>query len=149
MKSIIAAALTLLCFNTYAQKEKTSRHKNQEKIELTQEQKKALQLKEMTLKLELTDKQQKEMSTLIDEQHKAREAEKVKRDALKAKNEKPTADEIFQMKSERLDRQIAFQNKAKKILNEEQFKKFKMHDNKKRHEFRSEGKRFERKHKRD
>ena len=50
----------------------------------------------------------------------------------RATNKKPSADEIYAMKSAQLDNQIAFKNKLRNILNKEQFEKFEQMKNNKK-----------------
>ena len=89
---------------------------------LTPDQQIELQTKRMTLDLNLTEVQQKEVRAALVEQnafHQKKLAErKQKSDA------KPTAEDRFRHKSEMLDRQIAHKAKMKKILNAEQFAKW-------------------------
>lgn len=95
---------------------------------LTPQQRAELKAKHLTLALDLTDKQQKDIQKLVlDRELKKKEAH----DKLKADREAgkvPTADERFAMKSQMLDEQIAMKREIKKILSPEQFTKFeKMH----------------------
>ena len=78
----------------------------------------------MTLELDLDEKQQKEIKTILVEQSKKRETKIAEMKAKKEKGEKPTADERFAMKNEMLDNQIAMKAKMKRILKPEQFAKW-------------------------
>uniref|UniRef100_UPI0037508AAF hypothetical protein n=1 Tax=Flavobacterium sp. TaxID=239 RepID=UPI0037508AAF len=123
MKKLIftLALITSLSFAGIAQ-EKESGKRTAEK--LSPEQRNTLQLKEMTLNLDLTASQQKEVAPIIAEQTTKME---VKRSEMKARKEtkKPlTANERFEMKNKSLDSQIEMKAKMKKILNADQMKKW-------------------------
>jgi len=98
--------------------------KKEHRESFTPEQKAELRAKHLTLKLDLTDKQQTELKTLFlanaQEAKKAHEQRKEEREAGK----KPSADERFERTTKRLDTQIDNQRKIRKILTEEQFSKF-------------------------
>jgi protein CpxP len=147
MKKLIftLALITSLSFAGIAQ-EKESGKRTTEK--LSPEQRNTLQLKEMTLNLDLTASQQKEVASIIAEQTTKMEA---KRSEMKARKEtkKPlTANERFEMKNKSLDSQIEMKAKMKKILNTEQMKKWEankgerktqMHKMKKQHRNKTKG----------
>ena len=143
MKKIVAlAAITLFGLNSYAQdvkkdsvksnrtekkemrvkpeaknklangkKDKAQFHKNNTK--LTPEQRNELRVKKLTLALNLTDKQQKKVLALNNETFKNRPQVK--------KGEKLTDEQIYQLKSQRLDNQISYKREMEKILSKEQF----------------------------
>ena len=54
-----------------------------------------------------------------------RKAAYAKMKTAKKAGKKPTADQRFKMQNARLDKQLDFQNRMKRILNDEQFEKFK------------------------
>jgi len=84
-----------------------------------------LKSKKLTLKLDLTDAQQKKVHALILNQVKARKALKNERKAKDGeKKEKPSKDDIVKMQNRRLDQQIAMKRKMKTILTAEQYAKF-------------------------
>jgi hypothetical protein len=108
---------------TFAQDRREGREK------LTPEQQTELQVKQMTLDLDLDDKQQKEIKTILLEQAKKRETKMAEMKAKREKGEKLTSDEKFAMKNEMLDNQIDLKAKMKKILKPEQYKKWEeLHD---------------------
>ena len=74
--------------------------------------------------LPYNESQQKEMSKIIAEQSAKREAAMTQRKANKEKGVKPTAEERFARENKMLDEQIAMQDKMKKILTPDQFKKW-------------------------
>lgn len=78
----------------------------------------------MTSELSLDTKQQEQVKALLMDQAKTREA---KRAALKSRREsgdKPSDAEIAQMKKDRADEELAAKTQMKKILSEEQYKKW-------------------------
>ena len=118
MKKMILAIALVATTLTFAQERKARGEK------LTPEQQTELQVKRMTLELDLDEKQQKEIKTILVEQSKKRETKVAAMKAKKEKGEKPTADERFAMKNEMLDNQIAMKARMKKILKPEQFTKW-------------------------
>lgn len=98
---------------------------------MTAEQKTELHLKKMTLKLDLSSEQAKQIKPLLLEQVRERKAMKEKRKSLKNSNKKLTADERFAIKSALLDKKIAFKKEMKRILNEKQYEKFERKANQK------------------
>jgi protein CpxP len=128
MKKVFLAAIMFVGLTTFAQEKKEIKQR------LTPEQRIELQAKKMKLELDLNDKQVADVKKLLLEQNKKREAKKAEMKAKKADKKKPTADEIYAMKNNMLDKQIAHKAEMKKILNAEQFKKWeeKKNDGKKR-----------------
>ena len=118
MKKLILAIALVATTLTFAQDRKARGEK------LTPEQQTELQVKRMTLELDLDEKQQKEIKTILVEQSKKRETKLAEMKTKKEKGEKPTADERFAMKNEMLDNQIAMKARMKKILKPEQFTKW-------------------------
>ena len=128
MKKWMAAAMLFTAMVTFAQ-QKPQAAKDGARAELeklTPEQRNALHLKELTLKLDLNASQQAEMGKVIADMDARHQALKAERTANEGK--KPTPDEIFARKNKRLDEQIAMKSRLKKILTPEQLDKFeKMH----------------------
>lgn len=118
MKKLALAAIAFIGLAVQAQERKMERQ------ELTPEQRVELQVKKMTLDLDLNDKQQKDVKALLTAQHKKMEEAKAKRQATKTENKKPTSEERYAMKSKMLDEQIAFKADMKKILTEKQMEKW-------------------------
>lgn len=123
MKKLIVLALLMVGVTSFAQERKPRKDRS-EMEQLSPEQKNELQLKKMTLDLNLNEKQQKEMSAIIAETNAKREAQKANFMAMKEKGEKPTADERYAMKSSMLDEQIMVKQKVQKILDSKQFDKW-------------------------
>lgn len=123
MKKLLVIAFLAVGLTAFAQ-EKTTASKRAQMEKLTPEQRNQLALKKMTIELGLNDPQQKDMSKIISEQSAKREAAMAERKANKEKGIKPTADERFARENKRLDEQLALQERVKKILTPEQYKKW-------------------------
>lgn len=78
----------------------------------------------MTADLNLNDKQQSDIKVFFLEQAKTREAKREKMKERKENGQKPTDEEIAQMKKNRADEELAAKNKMKSILSEEQYKQW-------------------------
>jgi len=102
----------------------------------------------MTLKLDLTEKQQRQIKPLLAQKIAAKKAMHLKMKAKKATAKKLPTDERYQMMNNRLDKKIAFKKQMKRILNEEQFKKFKKTAARKSKKFKKKGMRKKMMHKR-
>ena len=99
---------------------------------LTTEQRTELQVKRMTLALDLNEQQQKEVSKLLLEKGKQKEALRKQHMANKKAGKKMTADERFAMKSHILDEKIEMKAAMQQILTPEQLEKLsKMKDQRK------------------
>lgn len=121
MKNIItflAFAFTFT-FTAEAQKKRTKKHPK-----LSVEQHANLAIKKMTLALDLSKKQQNQIRPILVSKIAEKKAVMEKRKEARKNKKKPTADEIYAMKSKQLDNQILMKNKMKNILNKEQFEKF-------------------------
>ncbi|MFN8324643.1 hypothetical protein [Flavobacterium sp.] len=119
MKKIVLVLLLAISFVGFSQEKKEMK-----KERLTNEQRAELESKKMKLELDLNDKQTAEVKRLLlEQQNKGDEVRKM----MKAKKEsgvKPTQEEIFKMKNDLLDRQIAFKGDMKKLLTPEQYEKW-------------------------
>lgn len=116
MKKLLIAVVLISTLTTFAQDRKMEKFSPEQRVEL--------QVKKMTLDLDLNDKQQKDLKKLLTEQSKKREEAKAKHEAAKKADTKPTSDERFAMKTKMMDEQIAFKAEMKKILNEKQMTKW-------------------------
>ncbi|TDE54279.1 hypothetical protein [Flavobacterium sp. GT3P67] len=132
MKKLFITALLVVGMTSFAQ-EKKARPERTQMEQLTPEQRNQLQLKKMTLELDLNASQQKEMSTIIAEQSAKREARMAERKATKDSAKKLTSDELFAKKNKMLDEQIVMKERMKKILTSEQYKKWDDMKGKKHH----------------
>jgi predicted metal-dependent hydrolase len=123
MKKLMVMALLMVGITIYAQ-ERNRKHQGNEMEQFTPEQRSQLQLKQMTLNLDLNDAQQKEMKAFIADKNAKMEAHRTAMKAMKEKGTKPTTDERFDMKMKMLDEQIADKKRMEKILNAKQFEKW-------------------------
>src|SRR6218665_960691 len=126
MKKLFVAALLVVGMTAFAQDGdgKALQKRNVDNEQMSPEQRNELQLKKLTLDLGLSDSQQKQMATIINEQQAKRQALYEERKANKEKGIKPTADERFKKENQMLDDKIAVKASVKKILNKEQFEKW-------------------------
>lgn len=132
MKKLIFVFVVLITMNTQAQdgkrefKEKKSEEKHAFLKDLTPEEIATLKTKKMTLHLDLTDAQQREVKKInlenATQRNTKREVHKSNRESGNAI--KPTKEERLKMMNERLDQQIATKKKVKSILNEGQYEKW-------------------------
>ncbi|WP_313804366.1 hypothetical protein [Flavobacterium sp.] len=139
MKKLAILAIAFIGLTTQAQEKKTTRE------QLSPEQRVDLQVKKMTLDLDLNEKQQKDMKTLLVKQQQKREEAKAKREAIKSDDVKPTTEQRYAMKSKMLDEQIAHKAEMKKILSEKQMEKWEAQKADRKEHF--DGKRKEMRHK--
>ncbi len=112
--------LTIASFTAMAQ-DGPDRGSHDRKDPLTQEQMATLQTKKMTLALDLTSAQQKQVQALNLENANMR---KEKMETVKGERKDFSSEERFAHQNERLDHMIAQKDKMKKILNEDQFSKW-------------------------
>ena len=127
MKKLIAVALLFVGMTSFAQEKISKENRKAQRGEmeqLTPEQRDQLHLKELTLELDLTATQQKEMAKIIAEQGTKREAMKAEMKTKREGDKKLTADERFVMKNKMLDEKIAMKERVKKILTPEQVEKW-------------------------
>lgn len=122
MKKIAVVLLLLLGATSFAQDggKKKGKLKN-----MTPEQVATLQTKKATLALDLTEKQQEQIKTLLLDKAKIRKSAMTSQKARKDdQGESVTVDERFARESERLDYQIAQKAELQKILSAEQMVKW-------------------------
>ena len=124
MKKLALIVLLVVGLSTYAQEGKKQERQGTERERLSPEQRNQLQLKKMTLDLNLNESQQKEIAKILEEQSIKRQAEMATFKANKDKGVKPTTEERFAMKNKKLDEAIAVKTKVQKVLTPEQFKKW-------------------------
>ena len=122
MKKIASILILIFAFSLTAEAQRKRRKEKGPQLSI--EQRSTLMAKQMTLSLDLSDKQQKQIKSLF----KTQAAEKMSAMKIKKENrankKKPTADEIYAMKNKVLDNRIAFKKGMKNILTAEQFEKF-------------------------
>ena len=127
MKKIMILALAFISLNAFAQ-EKKDKSQNKDKQEMrmqrtdfTPEQQATLLTKKMTLKLDLSDAQQKEIYTLNISQAKERIAQREASKKAREAGTKPTDQERYEKMIARLENQILIKTKMKNILKGEQY----------------------------
>ena len=123
MKKLFFTALLMTGISLFAQ-ENNSVRSSAKMEQLTPEQRNQLHLKKLTLDLDLTPSQQKEMEKLLAERNAKKQAAVAERKNSKNTAAKPSADERYAKRNQMLDEQIAFKQKVKKILNEKQYAKW-------------------------
>lgn len=119
MRTWILATVMMIGLSALAQPGGERRGEN-----LTPEQRVELQVKRMTLELDLNDKQQQEVKQMLTKKSKEREERMAEHKAKKEEGKKLTSDERFAMQSNMLDEKIEMKKEMKKILTSEQFEKF-------------------------
>tara|TARA_B100000809_G_scaffold3856_1_gene4121 strand:- start:18691 stop:19134 length:444 start_codon:yes stop_codon:yes gene_type:complete len=122
MKKAILATVLIICitFTAIAQ----PGHKKHQKPKFTSEQETTLAVKKLTLSLDLSLSQQEKMYPLLLE---AISKKKEMMEAHKENIEKMSSlssDEIYEKMIEKIDYQIAFQGKVKKVLKSAQYEKW-------------------------
>ena len=136
MKKLVVLVVLMAGITAIAQKPERERGHRGDMKDMSPEQIATLQTKQMTLALDLTDAQQKEIQSL-NLQNAVKRSEKM--NEMKARKEsgeakKLTSEERYAMKTALLDHQIAQKEKMKKILNKEQYMKWeKMKENREGH----------------
>ncbi|NRD21624.1 hypothetical protein HNV10_00120 [Winogradskyella litoriviva] len=129
MKKLLIIAIALVTFTGFAQREgrkgMDKENRSELRKDMTPEDIADLKSKKLTLKLDLTDKQQKEVKALILDQATKREKFRNERKAkAEEQKEKPSKEEFVKMQNQRLDEQIEMKRKMKNILTAEQYAKF-------------------------
>jgi hypothetical protein len=139
MKKIILIVLALVTIQVSAQERKQEFRKGERKERINKfkdfspEEVAELQTKRMTLDLDLTSSQQKQIQKLnlenaIDRKAKMEERQAQMKDGNK---EKPSKEDRLKMMNERLDKQIEMKQKMAKILNSDQMEKWEKMKNRK------------------
>lgn len=127
MKTVFMVALALIVLNVTAQE---PQNKNQDRKQfykdMSAEEMASLQTKKMTLHLDLSDKQQKEIYDINLKNAYERKIWMEKHQTM-SDNKKfanPSKENRLKMMNARLDHQIEMKDKMKSILNDEQFAKW-------------------------
>ena len=105
MKQFASILVLVFAFTLSAQAQKK---RNEKRPELSIEQQTNLGIKQMTLTLDLSEKQQNQITPIMTAQAASKKTAMEKRREMRKNKTKPTADEIYEMKSKFLDNQIAF-----------------------------------------
>jgi hypothetical protein len=129
MKNLLIVLMTLFCFSTYAQQNGNIKGQmSQQKPDFSPEQMAELATKNMTLRLDLNEAQQKKVHKLQLERAVSRKAQFKN----KAERKQLSDTERFTIKTQRLDQQIAHKKQMKTILSQEQYQKWEEQHHKKR-----------------
>ena len=124
MKKVFIAALFLIGITSFAQ-EKKVRTERAQMDQMTMEQKNQLRVKKMTLDLDLSTSQHKEVEKIITEKGRKKEAKIVPRQNMQgAMKKKLNSEERFARKNQILEEQIVMKGKMQKILSSKQFDKW-------------------------
>ncbi len=127
MKNLVVIAIAFLTLSATAQDRRQERrgHEHMKEIlkDMTPEEVANLKMKKLTLRLDLTDKQQKQVESILLEQAVERQKKREAHQKNEEK-EKPSKEEFLKMQNKRLDHQIEVKRQMKEILTEEQYAKF-------------------------
>ena len=125
MKKVLVTTVLLIGMMGYSQRGEHFNSVQRGIKDMSPEQIAILKTKKMTLALDLSTAQQKEIQKLNLESAKERHALMQERKLGKEEGRsRPSADERFEFQNEKLDRMIAHKGKIKQILKEEQFQKW-------------------------
>ena len=118
-KLLVLSLLFIVSFNSFSQNRKQLGNKLKS---FSAEQIATLQTKKMTLSLDLNLKQQNEIFNVFLEEIRFKKTKRGKINERKNNSKEGlSSEEIFDMMNEKLDHQIALNNKMKTILNKDQF----------------------------
>jgi len=121
MKNIASILVLIFVFTFTIQAQK----KKGDKPQLTINQQTSLKVKQMTLALDLSDKQQQQLTPLLRAEITFRQAAIEKRKEARKQKKRPSSDEIYAIKIQELDNKISMKRSMKNILNKTQFETFK------------------------
>ncbi|CAM1343891.1 hypothetical protein [Tenacibaculum amylolyticum] len=110
------------------------------------DQKTELALKKMTLRLDLSERQQKKIRPLLAERFTNRTKKMQERKANKGERKKLTTDELYERQIVNLDRKIAFKANMREILNGKQYERFEKNAGRKAHKMKRKVKKRKKKH---
>jgi hypothetical protein len=122
MKNILLPLVFMLAIVTAQAQIKTDRSENRRELaaNLNPEDVASIQAKRMTLALDLSDNQEKEIAELLTARRTNRKENEVTREDFKAMS----AEQKLAMKEKQMDERIAIKRAFKKILNDEQYTEF-------------------------
>ena len=143
MKTWILTAVLLVGFNVFAQ------HGGRgDRQRLTAEQRTELQVKKLTLELDLNDSQKANVQKLFLDKNKKVETAMAERKQNREAGQKLTNDQKFEIKSKMLDEQITTKAEMKKILTKDQYEKWGKMRAKKKGKFEKRSKKYQKGNKR-
>ncbi len=121
----LALILMMYIVGTIATNAQQKQEKERQKgPQFSVEQHTELAVKKMTLALDLNEKQQNQIKPLLQIQATQRKATMEKMKKSKETKQRPSDDELFAMRNQQLDNQIAMKKAMKEILTEAQFEEF-------------------------
>lgn len=128
MKNAMMIFMVLASFTITAQNKlsESKPHRQETKKNLTAAQKAELHSKKLTLELDLTDSQQKEIKQLFLGHKKDKSAYSKNRKEI-------SSEEKFETKKENMDQRIALKRELKRILTKEQYEKWELKKQRKPH----------------
>ena len=117
--------MMLVTVSSFAQQKEDRRKPMKERavMNMTAEEKAILKSKQLTLALDLTEKQQNDFQKLYTE--RAKDRAKMREEMNDAAEDGKLKEEAFERMNARLDREIAFQQSIQKILSPNQYKLWK------------------------
>ena len=121
MKNIASILVFIFVFTFTIQAQKKRGYKQQPTIN----QQTSLKVKQMTLALDLSDKQQQQVTPLLRAAIAFRQAAMEKRKEARKQKKRPTSDEVYAIKMQLLDNKISLKRSMQEILNTTQFETFK------------------------
>lgn len=122
MKKLSLALILLISISAFSQQK--GQYNKSKMADMSSEEIATLQTKKLTLQLDLNQVQQQEIKKLYKEKAEERKAMMAARQKMSPENAEKQKENRFERSNARLDQQLAQQEKMKKILNEDQFKKW-------------------------
>jgi hypothetical protein len=122
MKKLSLFLIMLISISAFSQQK--DQHQRADMKNMSAEEMATLQTKKLTLLLDLDQAQQLEVKKLYQEKAEARKAMMAEHKAMMAEDSEKSKEKRFERMNGGLDKQLEYQEKMKKILNEEQFKKW-------------------------
>jgi len=121
MKNLCIIIMVLIGVSSFAQQKENHRRLMKERagMNMTAEEKAILKSKQLTLALDLTERQQEEFQKLYVD--RAEDKVKRRKEMKEAVEDSKLKAEAFEKMNTRLDKEIAFQQSIQKILNKEQY----------------------------
>ena len=128
MKNTLMIIIAFITFTLSGQNdiEKDKQFRQENRNNFTPEQKAELHSKKLTLELDLTDSQQKEIKKLLLDHKKQKSSNSEKRKDISVKNK-------YEGKKTALDRRIIMKREFKKILTSKQYEKWESDQQKRKH----------------
>ena len=125
MKNLCIIIMVLIGVSSFAQQKENHRRLMKERagMNMTAEEKAILKSKQLTLALDLTERQQEEFQKLYVD--RAEDRMKMREEMKDTAEDGKLKEEAFERMNTRLDKEIAFQQSIQKVLSPEQYKLWK------------------------